>query len=211
VKHSRAGATPLDMRISFPGTVLNVQNATLGELLRVMNPGTRIEGGPVWVEEQRFDILAKANADEGPLDSAAQQQVMLALLQDRFKLAYHAQSKEVAGLALLGGKAPSRLRPSTTGTSRVHFGENGQILFEGIGMGELAKFLFTRLSVPVADRTGIVGRFDFALDPLAFADSGTSYPDRVRAAAEDLGFRFESQKAALSTVMIDHAELPGEN
>jgi uncharacterized protein (TIGR03435 family) len=65
--------------------------------------------GPNWLATQRFDIFAKlpdgASKDDAP-------QMLQALLEDRFKLAVHRESKEGPVLALVVGKGGPKMKES---------------------------------------------------------------------------------------------------
>ena len=65
--------------------------------------------GPDWMASQRFDIFAKlpdgASKDDVP-------QMLQALLEDRFKLALHRESKEGPVLALVVGKGGPKMKES---------------------------------------------------------------------------------------------------
>jgi uncharacterized protein (TIGR03435 family) len=65
--------------------------------------------GPDWIANQRFDIVAKlpdgASKDDAP-------KMLQALLEDRFKLAVHRESKEHPVLALVVGKGGPKMKES---------------------------------------------------------------------------------------------------
>jgi uncharacterized protein (TIGR03435 family) len=65
--------------------------------------------GPDWMATQRFDIIAKlpdgASKDDVP-------QMLQALLEDRFKLALHRESKESPVLGLVVGKGGPKMKES---------------------------------------------------------------------------------------------------
>jgi uncharacterized protein (TIGR03435 family) len=83
---------------------------------------------------------------------------------------------------------------------------------------------FGEIDRPVINRTGLNGKFDFTLewaDELRGAapagppppDSQTSAagPSFITALNEQLGLKLESTKAAVSVLVVDHAERPSEN
>jgi uncharacterized protein (TIGR03435 family) len=74
--------------------------------------GYKISGGPSWIASDRFDIEAKAAGN--PSARQMQGPMLQALLEDRFKLAVHRESKPgpVYELKLLDAK---RIQPSTAG------------------------------------------------------------------------------------------------
>ena len=126
----------------------------------------------------------------------------------------HVEQKEVNGLALVAGKKPPRLDPPKDGEeTRSTVDEKGRLVFTRMRMAGLANVLTGRLQVPVSDHTGVTAPFDFTLDPNKYLSETPvqSYADRIREAVEDLGLRFEPDKAVQYTLVIDRAERPGEN
>jgi uncharacterized protein (TIGR03435 family) len=66
----------------------------------------QIVGGPTWLESDRYDITAKSE------DDANEDQVVEmigSLLEDRFKLKFHHEARELPVYALLVSKSGSRL------------------------------------------------------------------------------------------------------
>jgi len=72
--------------------------------------------GPDWMASQRFDIVAKlpdgASKDDAP-------KMLQALLEERFKLAVHRESKEHPVLALVVGKAGPKLKESPEASAPI--------------------------------------------------------------------------------------------
>ena len=72
--------------------------------------------GPDWLASQHFDIVAKmpdgASKDDVP-------RMLQALLEDRFKLALHRESKERTVLALVVGEGGPKMKPSPAAPSPI--------------------------------------------------------------------------------------------
>jgi len=72
--------------------------------------------GPDWMANQRFDIFAKlpdgSSKDDVP-------KMLQALLEDRFKLALHRESKEHPVLALVVGKGGPKMKESPEAPNRL--------------------------------------------------------------------------------------------
>jgi uncharacterized protein (TIGR03435 family) len=62
----------------------------------------RIQGGPGWLNDERYDVLAKAGNPEVSRDEA--RLVLQSLLADRFKLAFHRETGQPPVCTLLVGK-----------------------------------------------------------------------------------------------------------
>ena len=80
-----------------------VKTATMVDLIRIaygFDPD-KVLGGPNWLEMDRFDVVAKVPADS----TAETQKLMLqSLLEDRFKLVAHKDTRPLPTYALTVGK-----------------------------------------------------------------------------------------------------------
>ena len=105
-----------------PGGRFTAQNVPARELIRFaynVQP-FQIEGGPNWLNSDRFDVTAKAEGDfppVGPGQSGPVQEMMQNLLAERFKLKVHRENKEMPIYALVLARSDGRLgkqiEPST--------------------------------------------------------------------------------------------------
>src|SRR5580698_5224001 len=83
----------------------------------------QISGGPGWLPSDRFDIEAKMDAaTAGALEklsndqrAAVQQQMLQALLADRFQLAVHRETKELTIYTLVIAKGGPKLQTAKPG------------------------------------------------------------------------------------------------
>jgi len=137
------------------------------------------------------------------------------LLEDRFKLAVHRQSKEIPGYVLVVGKK-FKLKPVEPGGSGTdsHGGRVRTLTATKTSMAFLADLIARNLGETVVDKTGIDGVYDFELrwtndDQATDADSA---PTLFTALEETLGLRLQRQKVPVEIVVVDHAErAPTEN
>jgi uncharacterized protein (TIGR03435 family) len=164
-----------------------------------------MEGGPAWVRSERFEVEAKA---EGTPPPATMKGPMLqALLEERFQLRIHREIRDVPVYALTVGKGGPKLREfvgactpaygatrPAPGAVRCSFRvtvRSPNLLLDGQGMtvSEFIKQFLSSLDRPVADRTGIAGRFDFHLEfvPDASTPALAGALDARRQAAETAG------------------------
>ena len=202
-------------------------NVTLADLI-VMAYRTRriqMQGGPKWVDSERFDIAAEvdeADATKGEQSLLADRfkvavPMIRALLEDRFKLVLHRETKEMFVYALEVGKTPPKLREAKEDEQPATLpGDHGQIVFQKMPIVGFVNTIANILHVPVIERTGTTGFFDFTLDPMKFADqsqpaSSEGYADLVHSAVEELGFKLEKTKVPLEITVIDRAEQPTDN
>jgi uncharacterized protein (TIGR03435 family) len=82
-----------------------VKTATMLDLIRIaysFDPD-KIVGGPHWLELDRFDVIAKLPPDA---TAESQKRMLQNLLQDRFQLVTHKDTKPLPTNALIVGKKP---------------------------------------------------------------------------------------------------------
>jgi uncharacterized protein (TIGR03435 family) len=82
-----------------------VKTASMVDLVRIAYgfDADKILGGPNWLEMDRFDVIAKVPADSTP---DTQKLMLQSLLEERFKLVVHKESKPLPTYALTVGKKP---------------------------------------------------------------------------------------------------------
>jgi uncharacterized protein (TIGR03435 family) len=97
VKQNRTGNGPMGLRPTPSG--LTATNLTLKMLIRQAYDiqDYEIIGGPAWINEDRWDVLAKA---EGVGDVESTLLKFRSLLVDRFKLVTHNEQREMQAYAL---------------------------------------------------------------------------------------------------------------
>jgi len=170
-----------------------------------------VVGGPDWIRDQRFDIVGKsaAKATDGELWS-----MVRPLLEERFKLKYHREPKEVSGLAMVVGKNGPKITRSEGGSDTFAAGPGG-LSGHNVPMSRLAQLLSAVMGRPVMDATGLGGTYDFVLDPRPYAEQGQGALGLqsmfMAALPEELGLKLESRKFEIQVMVIDHIEQPDEN
>jgi uncharacterized protein (TIGR03435 family) len=212
VKSNKTGADGASIRVQ-PGGRMTATNQTVRNLIRNaynIQP-YQFVGGPGWIDEDRFDILAKmADADipENGLVRPEQMMVRLQhLLADRFKLVVRRETREVPIFALVMARADRRLGPrlrvaegecaerARTGTpppagapsgSRpcgIRF-TRGNVIAGATLMEALARNMSGLVQRVILDRTGLTDRYDLDLDWSPDSTFGTGAPaDRQTADA----------------------------
>ena len=231
VKPDKSGARPnFDSPYVFsPSGRFTATDVTLTELIILAYQTRRIQmqGGPGWLDVDRFDVAAKADDAAGPVRGAQVLAMIQTMLQDRFKLALHRETRELSVYALVVGKNGHKLQKATDDEQPLFApGKLGQMTFRKMPVVALVNTVSNILQTPVIDRTGLAGFFDYTLepappDPSQMRAPGASagnpvtaynFGDAVVAAMqEQLGLRLERQKAPLEITIIDHAEQPTEN
>jgi bla regulator protein blaR1 len=189
----------------------------------------QIYGGPGWLESAKFDIEAKAASEAalppGPAGGTQLRLMLQSLLEQRFKLAVHRESKEEQVYELVVAKGGMKMKEAAdTGKQGQQGMRIGRGLFTGMGapVELLVNTLSQQLGRSVIDKTGLSGKYDFNLtytpDAAQAAAFGPPGPDEPPPAAdgpsiftalqEQLGLRLESAKGQVEVLVIDRAEKP---
>jgi uncharacterized protein (TIGR03435 family) len=176
----------------------------------------QVSGAPDWWSYETFDIVAKYPPDrvhDGLIKSLP---MVRTLLEDRFKLAIHRETKVVSGYALIVAKSGPKLpkSPDTDDETGLS-GPRGKMSGHHITVAQIADALSGRLNLPVSDATRLDGFFEVELqwtpDDLSVTP-GTDHPTIFTALQEQLGLRLESRKVPVEILVIDHLERsPAEN
>jgi uncharacterized protein (TIGR03435 family) len=172
-------------------------------------------GGPTWLGEERYDIIAKAagNATDREMKLMAQ-----ALLIERFKLKFHREMKDVPVLILTVGKTPPKLFPPKEDEKsgiRImpQMGDDQKVAsFHVVA----TRFSFEQLNLTFArllervilNRTGLEGDFDFTMDmtPDETRPNPLDPSLLISALHDQLGLVVKTEKAPVETMVIDGAE-----
>jgi uncharacterized protein (TIGR03435 family) len=196
--------------------VLKIWNMSLRGLIgnAYSVPGSLVIGGPPWIREVGYDILAKADQ---PLGETELFVMLRTLLGDRFQLKLHDESRTVSGYALTVAKAGILAKVSDPARHSSSNGGRGFIDSAGNGWGALATRLTGLLGRPVVDETGDARHFEFHLrwTPDEVLAGGASpnpeAPSLVTALQEQVGLKLEAKKVEVRVVVVDHAEPPTPN
>lgn len=212
---------------------LTTSNISIVRLLHIATgvPEGRILGGPDWSKSSRFDIQAKPdgalaehlkNLQSNAERRVANEQMLEALLADRFALKMHRETRELPVYALVVAKNGPKIKPAVVAEGSSVNSHNGHLTIKSnAAMAALAEYLENNLDRVVVDKTGIEGGYEFSFDwnpeELSAAKHGAANssadegPSIFTALQEQLGLKLESQKGPVEVIVIDHAELPSEN
>ena len=176
-----------------------------------------------------YDIDAKV---EGSPTDEEIRLMFQSLLEDRFKLKVHHETREMEVYKLVVAKGGSKLKPATQSDFRTTVGgdtplelkkktsgivrekEGAHLLGKDATMAQLAKALIGELDGPVIDATAIEGSFDYDVlfSPQNWPPDSEFNPPLLLAALRDnLGLTIEKGKAQVDVLVIDHLEKPTPN
>lgn len=218
--------------ITMPPGRYEAKNITVKRLIEEAYniPEDQISGGPPWLEKQRFDVSAKI-PDESweqirKLRSTDQEQpindMLQALLKDRFQLVLSHQPRELTVYALVQARGGAKLRPHGApkpngGGEETRGADSGRSYMMATELdapvSELANFLAEHMRRTVLDQTGLEGRFDIELKVAMPADNRPDEMDTAlfQALEDQLGLKLVSRKATVDTIRLDRLEEPSEN
>lgn len=183
----------MNMRIAFMFTPdgASMDGMPLDELLRSAFglSRDRIVNEPEWAKSSRFDIEAKVAPEDAPklkdLKPDQRRAMMLPVLQDRFGLKFHHETKEMEVYTLvvtkggpklkeatpeeLSGGAPPSDKPGAPPAPR-----KGQFMMRAESQGftlqatasdmaGLVRMLSQQIGSTVVDKTGLTGEYDYTL------------------------------------------------
>ena len=207
------------------GGGLRVLNGTLRGLIESAYDirEFQIDGGPSWLNVDRFDVIARSESAAAPLSRADDMKAtrirLQALLADRFHLAVHREMRELQEYALVVDKGGKFLAVPPTAAPNPRSGTQttcGHMIATQATISSVLFGLSRQLRRPVVDRTGLTGRYDFELEwrpdigpcPDTANDNA---PSIFTALQEQVGLRLESIKGPVETIVVDRAERPSEN
>jgi uncharacterized protein (TIGR03435 family) len=182
--------------ITQPGGRLIVTNAVVRNLIAtafaMADPqsmiNARILGGPDWIGSERYDINAKANIEFRPSPDGPARELLLmirSLLEERFKLRAHIETRELPIYHLVMARADGKLgpeirKPAADCDAAIAagippprqpgepppcglMGGPARTIAGGATLQQLVGNLSNRVERLVIDKTGLSGRFAFTL------------------------------------------------
>jgi uncharacterized protein (TIGR03435 family) len=193
--------------IAEPGGRFTVRNIPLRMLIRTAYQiqDDQIVDAPDWIGTDRFDITAKAEDGSSPADLAP---MLQALLTERFKLAFHRDTRELSIFELQLARADGVLGPKMKknecvpdlnappsapgGPPRCGTISNGfgRLTLIAQPISVMAQFLAPSVNRVVVDRTRLPGNYDVDLtwtpDRLPPRPPGTPADQPIRVNGADI-------------------------
>lgn len=202
----------------------------------------QIVGAPKWPFPTLFMVEAKGDSDaDAKMASqteeqqrAEQEHMLQGLLEDRFKLKTHWETREGDTYKLVvakggpklgteGSMAPSADDVKMFGDHPVpalyqkNDGQGYDFIAHACSMEQLVEMLTGQFGRPVSDETRLTGKHDFVLkykgrwDRDRPADDLDPSPPMDRALEEELGLKVVAAKGPVKVLVIDHIDKPSEN
>jgi len=195
-----------------------------------------IEGLPAWANSEHYTIEA---ATQDTFDRSIMFGPMLqAILEDRFQLKAHRETREVPVYEMTVAKGGLKVKRSEEGSCtprdlnqdakkhpdagqkpfcgqsniKLH-GQNQVAELRSMTMEDFAHWITIELDRVAVDETGITGKFDFDIEygPRRNADSPDAGPSVFAALPGQLGLKLSPAKGPGQFLVIDRIERPSEN
>jgi len=171
---------------------------------------------PSWVSEARFDITATAGS---PATEAEMRRMMQTLLAERFKLVLRSERRELPVLEITESKHGHKLQPTDVeGSPNFRMGTLTATA-SGATLAPLLEILSGFMKMPVVDRTGLNGKYNYTVDINSFItdevrrNAEVELPVAVaQALQEQLGLKMSPTKSSIEVLVVEHMEKqPTEN
>ncbi len=195
-------------------------------------PGPVLEGGPAWIDSDRYPISAKT--EEAVTRDTMNGPMLRALLEERFRLKVRREMREVPIYALTVAKNGFKLQPSDGANctprdlqqpslppgekpwcGQIRSSKSSSLVKTDLPAGTMAQFAAAlgMSGRTVIDKTGIAEKFDFHVE---YAPDEAGFSDDPAAPSIDsvlgkLGLRLERVKGPREFLVIDHVEKPSSN
>jgi uncharacterized protein (TIGR03435 family) len=188
----------------------------------------QISGGPSWVNTERWDLKAKPDGPAGQIPPAQLQPMLRGLLEERFQLQTHRESKEMPVYELILAKGGSKLQANRSEPGPGIRMGRGELTGKKVTVALLMQVLSQQVGRTIVDKTGLTGEYDFSLNwtpevgqgggqfgsnaggptpPPPSGDGATIFT----ALQEQLGLKLEAAKGPVEMIVIDKAERPSDN
>ena len=180
----------------------------------------QIAGLPKSFASKSYDIEAKTAQ---PANRKQMMEMLQALINDRFRLRLHHDSKELTAYVLMVAKDGPRFDENTSGANlEARNSGAGRESYRSFPMAIFANILAAHLDDTVVDKTGLNASYDFKLEYRPEnvgkgAQDGHEPPPNLdgpslfTALREQLGLELKRQRVAVELLAIDHIEEPSEN
>jgi uncharacterized protein (TIGR03435 family) len=215
-------------KVQFTETGFSAMNVSLRKIIEEafgVYEANRLEVQAAWVNTVKFDIEARVAQEDleryTKVHYEDRRPMLQALLAERFGLAIRHVDKDLPVYFMVVAKGGSKLKDvpserleemlSKGSPSHVTKSRFGVLAGEDFSSEKLAGLLTMVAGRRVVDRTGLKGRYDFALHWAGDAKHEAEEPDLFTAIREQLGLGLEAGKDATDCLVVERVERPSEN
>lgn len=166
--------------------------------------------GPAFIDSDRFAVEAKS---ENAVSMEVARAMMRSLLEERFALKAHSETRELPVYQLVIGKGGLRMKqlPDDAGGYLRVVPEKREVLYAApfSNIRSLAEGWADRL---ISDKTGLTGMFEILeADDVSNTGAATGVNNPIPRFEDQTGLRLIPAREEMKVIVIDHAERPSEN
>jgi uncharacterized protein (TIGR03435 family) len=200
-----------------PSGRVTMRSITMRELLTQSYPEIvrpeYLQGGPNWLDADRFELLATAPPGT-PVETL--KRMLQPVLADRFHLALHREQKPMPVFALTAGRKERKLQPASdpgdAGCTNKFSQADGHahVTCSNITIADLAARLPRLepfdLDRPVVNATALPSAYDFRFDWTPHGPGSDPAGVTIFDAMEKLGLKLEPRKQPMTVLVIDRVD-----
>jgi uncharacterized protein (TIGR03435 family) len=205
------------VRFTFPGGRFEARATSVTFLLEWAYDilPSQHSGGPPWMDNDRYDIIAKA---PGNATDDEMKWMTRALLAERYNLKFHHDTREAPVLILTAGKTAPKLfppkedekhslkiMPMTNDDKKV---VSYRVVATRFSFAQLNQTFARQLGRVIVNQTGLEGDFDFTIE--LTPDENTPNPLDpslvISAMRDQLELTLKTQRGSVDFLVIDSAE-----
>ena len=222
---------------------ISMKNLQLDMMIRsvfglVYSNEGQIVGLPPWAKTEHFDLEARVSEEDAPLlkdlNDAQRDEMLLAVLVDRFHMKAHLETKDGPVYALVVAKGGSKLTPVTSSSSGNtvtdsakkdavptggYMTSDKEVHANAIPIESIVSIMTSLAQREIVDRTGLKGKYSFDLkftpdreaDETSAKSQDNLAPPFFTAIQEQLGLRLEGMRGPVRAVIVDQIEKPSAN
>jgi uncharacterized protein (TIGR03435 family) len=180
----------------------------------------QVSGLPKSFSSKNYDIEARSAM---PVSREQMMRMLQNLMEDRFKLRLHRETKELRVYLLRVSKGGPKLEENKDGADlEARNSGAGRESYRNFPMSIFANILSAHIDDTVVDSTGLKGSYDFKLEftPERLGQGAKDGheparnlegPDLFTALKEQLGLELKREAARVTLLVIDHIEDPADN
>lgn len=194
------------------GRSVNVTDNSLRDLIRMAYQVKDYQiSAPGWIAQEKYQIAATMPAGATRADVP---EMLRTLLEQRFHLKLHRETRKMAVYALVEAKGGAKLTAAPADRrAGPGFAREGQVQALSCSLDAFADLLTKAEDRVVVDTTGITGLYDFDLNyqPETASTAEDTRPT-LAAVLRERGLRLERRELPAEVLVIDQADkVPTEN
>lgn len=184
-----------------------------------------VVGGPDWLQTEPYEIIGEMSSTGGaPPPSSKTLEALQVLLEERFQLRFHRESRVMPLYSLTVAKGGSKLVDGyeLPGDTKRDSADRSveRLLRKKAPISNLVPSLSFYLQTPVEDHTGLTGLYSYILEwrneevsqaPVVPGVPQTDVAALASALHSQLGLDLQKGKGPVEVLVIDSAERPSAN